>query len=83
VKLVRLPFRWERIQPTLNGALDVNELGRLRAAISRAAAAGIKVVPTVFNYGGYRRCRSRRTPICGRSSRPRCGGTRVSRATAS
>src|SRR5687768_6408262 len=29
--LVRLPFRWERMQPALNGPLDAAELGRLDA----------------------------------------------------
>ena len=53
VKLVRLPFRWERVQPTLGGGLDANELSRITAAIDRAGAAGIKVIPQVFNYGGY------------------------------
>ena len=27
--LIRLPFRWERIQSTLNGALDVAEIARI------------------------------------------------------
>jgi hypothetical protein len=53
VKLVRLPFRWERIQPTLGGALNSAELQRLTDAINRAKAAGLTVIPTVFNYGGY------------------------------
>ena len=53
IKVVRLPFRWERIQPTLGGALDAAELDRLAATINRAGAAGITVIPQVFNYGGY------------------------------
>jgi cell division septation protein DedD len=53
VKVVRLPFRWERIQPTLSGALDAAELQRLNDAINRAKAAGLQVIPTAFNYGGY------------------------------
>lgn len=53
IKVVRLPFRWERIQPTLGGALDTNELQRLKDAAARANQAGIQVIPTVFNYGGY------------------------------
>ena len=53
IKLVRLPFRWERLQPTLGGPLDAAELQRITGAIARAGAAGIKVIPTAFNYGGY------------------------------
>jgi hypothetical protein len=53
VKLVRLPFRWERIQPSLGSALDRDELDRLRAAIDRAHSAGLQVIPTVMNYGAY------------------------------
>jgi hypothetical protein len=53
VEVVRLPFRWERIQPTPGGALDTAELGRIRAAIDRAGAAGMSVLPTVMNYGAY------------------------------
>jgi hypothetical protein len=53
IKVVRLPFRWERLQPALGGALDAAELQRIIAAIGRANAAGIKVIPTAFNYGGY------------------------------
>jgi hypothetical protein len=53
VEVVRLPFRWERIQPAPGGALDNAELTRLRDAIGRAGAAGIQVIPTVMNYGAY------------------------------
>ena len=53
LKVVRLPFRWERIQPTLGGALNATELQRLTDAVNRAKAAGLQVIPTAFNYGGY------------------------------
>lgn len=53
VTTVRLPFRWERIQPTLGGPLDATELSRLIAAIDRAGAAGMKVIPDMHNYGAY------------------------------
>jgi endoglucanase len=29
MKILRFPFAWERLQPTINGALDATELGRL------------------------------------------------------
>jgi endoglucanase len=49
----RIPFRWERIQPTLGGALDTDELGRLRHAVDYAASLGASVVLDVHNYGRY------------------------------
>lgn len=53
VRLVRLAFRWERIQPTLSGPLDATELGHLVAAVGRARAAGLSVVLNPQNYGAY------------------------------
>lgn len=50
---VRLPFRWERIQRAYQSPLDAAELGRLNAALSAAAAAGLGVVLDLHNYGGY------------------------------
>ena len=55
VKTVRLPFRWERMQPVLGGPLDTNEVARVRAAVDRASAAGMNVVLDMHNYGGYYR----------------------------
>ncbi len=55
VRLVRLAFRWERLQPTLGGALDPAELARLRSAVDRATAAGLKVVLDMHNFGAYYR----------------------------
>lgn len=52
--LVRLPFRWERIQPKLGGPLDSAELGRLTAAVNAAGRAGLQVVLDLHNYGRYR-----------------------------
>ena len=53
-RLVRLPFRWERIQPRLGAALDPVELGRLRSAVGHAHAVGLAVVLDLHNYGEYR-----------------------------
>lgn len=54
ITTVRLPFRWERIQPTLGGKLDPTELARLKECVRRAGNADLKVVLDVHNYGGYR-----------------------------
>lgn len=51
--VVRLPFRWERVQPALSGPLDPEELTRLRAAVGRADRAGLRVVLDVHNFGAY------------------------------
>ncbi|WP_157936845.1 glycoside hydrolase family 5 protein [Geodermatophilus chilensis] len=53
IDTVRLPFRWERIQPALGEELDQEELGRLRGAVGRAHAAGLEVILDVHNYGAY------------------------------
>lgn len=53
VKLVRLGFRWERMQPRLMGPLSVTGLQRYRKAIVNARAAGLQVVVDLHNYGGY------------------------------
>lgn len=50
---VRLPFRWERIQPELGAPLDSAELGRLTRAVEQAEASGLDVILDVHNYGGY------------------------------
>lgn len=51
--LVRIPFRWERIQRNLGQALDATELQRLQDAVTRARNAGLKVIIDMHNYGAY------------------------------
>ncbi|HEY3699403.1 MAG TPA: glycoside hydrolase family 5 protein [Spongiibacteraceae bacterium] len=50
----RLPFCWERLQPTANGALDSAELGRLDTAVRYATSKGVFVILDPHNYGFYR-----------------------------
>ncbi len=52
--VIRLPFRWERIQYELNGALDPGELKRLQNTITQAQAQGLCVLLDVHNYATYR-----------------------------
>jgi hypothetical protein len=53
VKIVRLPIKWERIQPVLRSPLSTTELGSVLASLQAAAAAGIKVVPELHNGAEY------------------------------
>ncbi|RYY40310.1 MAG: glycoside hydrolase family 5 protein, partial [Sphingomonadales bacterium] len=53
VELIRLPVKWERLQPSANGALDPAELGRLREFLQNADASGVKVIVDLHNYGFY------------------------------
>lgn len=54
MEVIRLPFLWERLQPTQNGPLDPAELGRIQDVVDYATSKGIKVVLDVHNYGyGY------------------------------
>ena len=53
IKTVRFPFRWERVQRSLNGALDSAEMQRMADAFARFGAVGIKVIPCVMNFCRY------------------------------
>lgn len=50
----RLPFLWERVQPTLSGDLDAAELARIDTFVATATAKGAVVVLDVHNYARYR-----------------------------
>lgn len=54
LSLIRLPFLWERMQPTLNAPLDTNELARLRAVLRLAGDRGMRVIIDAHNYGAYK-----------------------------
>jgi hypothetical protein len=53
MRLIRLPFRWERLQREPFAAFHRTELGRLRGAIARAHRAGLGVVIDPHNFGAY------------------------------
>ncbi|HET7271172.1 MAG TPA: cellulase family glycosylhydrolase [Rubrobacter sp.] len=53
IGLIRLQFRWERIQPAPGGPLNGTELRRLKAAVKRATGAGLEVILDVHNFGDY------------------------------
>ncbi|WP_293776190.1 glycoside hydrolase family 5 protein [uncultured Oxalicibacterium sp.] len=52
--IIRVPFRWERIQPTLQGELDAAQLNALRTTVQRANDKGMCVILDVHNYATYR-----------------------------
>lgn len=54
LKLMRVPFLWERLQPKASGPLDAAELARLTSVVDQARVAGLTVVLDVHNYGMYR-----------------------------
>ncbi len=49
--LFRLPFKWERIQPELNGGLDAEELAKMREFVDEARKRGLWVILDMHNYG--------------------------------
>jgi endoglucanase len=49
----RLPFRWERLQPTLNSPLDSTELSRLDSFVSYATSKGAHVAIEPHNFARY------------------------------
>ncbi|ACE83988.1 glycoside hydrolase family 5 protein [Cellvibrio japonicus] len=51
--VIRLPFRWERLQPQANGLLDSAELGRLKTTVEAAYGQGLCVILDVHNYAKY------------------------------
>ncbi len=51
LKLIRFPFKWERLQPVMNAALDATELGRVMAVVDAANTRGVVVLLDCHNYG--------------------------------
>src|SRR6185437_782334 len=52
--LLRLPVRWERLQPELRQPLDAAELNRIHHVLHLAAEHGAQVILDLHNYGRYR-----------------------------
>lgn len=53
MNVIRLPFRWERLQPALDNPFDAAELGRINAVTDAARELGLCVVLDVHNYAAY------------------------------
>lgn len=50
----RLPFRWERLQPTLGEAFDAAEWQRLQDCVTALTASGAAVLLDPHNYARYK-----------------------------
>ncbi len=51
--MVRLPFRWERIQRTMNGALVADEISKIKSFVQAAQDRGMYVILDMHNFGRY------------------------------
>lgn len=51
--LVRFPFRWERIQPTMNGELNATELAKMKKFVKAAEDRNIQILLDMHNFGRY------------------------------
>lgn len=52
-KIVRIPFRWERLQPKKYGALSSKDLEGLKEMVNAATLAHQRVILDLHNYGRY------------------------------
>jgi endoglucanase len=50
MRIFRIPFSWDRLQPTLNGRLNPAEVARLDHVISDANKIGVQVILDVHGY---------------------------------
>jgi hypothetical protein len=53
LNLIRVPFSWEGVQPTLGGPLNTTALASLDKAVSLAAADGMQAILDMHNYDRY------------------------------
>src|SRR5262249_54964532 len=52
-EVVRLPYCWERLEPSLFGQLDSVELDRIKSFVAAAHARNMRVILSPHNYGRY------------------------------
>lgn len=53
IELIRLPFKWERMQTTLGGKLSSAELGHMKTFLAEAEERGMNVILDLHNYGRF------------------------------
>jgi endoglucanase len=63
MNVVRLPFKWERLQPVLNQPLDKDELQRLKDAVERIHKSGMSVILDPHNYAYYDKTQINTAPV--------------------
>ena len=51
--VIRLPFRWERLQPEIDSPLNADELSRLKTTVDAAYNLGLCVILDAHNYAKY------------------------------
>jgi len=51
--MVRFPFRWERVQRTMNGPLVDAEIAKMKKVVQMAQDRGMKLVLDMHNFGRY------------------------------
>lgn len=57
MNIVRLPFSWERLQPTLNSPLSAAEVDRLKSSVQRLRDHGMTVLLDPHAFGYYDKAR--------------------------
>lgn len=53
MNVVRIPFKWERMQPVLSGPLDTTHLNNLKTVVYNMTQQGLNVVLDLHNYANY------------------------------
>ncbi|ACA13105.1 glycoside hydrolase family 5 protein [Xylella fastidiosa subsp. multiplex] len=53
MNIVRLPVLWERVQPTLNDALDATQLNLILNAVEQAKAQKLHIILDIHNYAKH------------------------------
>ncbi|AGS20104.1 glycoside hydrolase family 5 protein [Rhizobium etli] len=53
MSIIRLPFRWERLQPALGGRLDEDEFKRIKDTVGLIRKQGMAVLLDPHNFGYY------------------------------
>lgn len=49
--LIRIPFKWERIQHELNGSLNKDEVSKIKYLLNEASRLDMKIIFDLHNYG--------------------------------
>ncbi len=63
MNIIRLPFRWERLQPTLGQPLNGDELQRLKDAVDLIQKHGMAVILDPHNYADYDKTQIGQAPV--------------------